>query len=91
MANHKSAIKRARQNDKRRERNTGLRSKARTEVKKAVDGITKAGSRDEAVKAYRTGEKALQKAASKGVIPKARASRKASRLAKAMNAKFATA
>ena len=88
MANHKSAIKRARQNDKRRERNTALRSTAKTEAKKALTTITGAGSREDALKALRAGEKALYKAVSKGVIPKSRASRKVARLAKAVNKKF---
>jgi small subunit ribosomal protein S20 len=88
VANHKSAVKRARQNDKRRARNTGLRSQAKTEGKKALLAITSATSRDEALKALQAGERALHKAVSKGVLPKERASRKVSRLATALNKKF---
>lgn len=89
MANHKSAIKRARQNDKRRARNTALRSKAKTEAKKGLTSILAAGSREDALKALRASEKALQKAVSKGVLPKERASRKVARLAATVNKKFA--
>lgn len=89
MANHKSAVKRARQNDKRRERNNALRSKAKTESKKALAAIAAASSREDALKALAVGERSLQKAVSKGVLPKERASRKVSRLAAAMNKKFA--
>ena len=91
MANHKSAVKRARQNKKRHERNTALRSKARTEAKKALDGIASAKTREEAETALRAGERALQKAVSKKVLAKERASRKTSRLASALNKKFAPA
>jgi small subunit ribosomal protein S20 len=91
VANHKSAIKRARQNEKRRERNQALRSKAKTETKKALEAITKAGSREDALKALRLAERAMHKAASKGVLPKERASRKTSRLAAAVDRKFAPA
>lgn len=91
MANHKSAIKRARQNQKRHLRNLGLKTSMRSAVKKAMEGIQKAGSRDEAVKALAAGEKALAKAASKGVIPRERASRKTARLAASINARFQAA
>jgi small subunit ribosomal protein S20 len=63
----------------------------KTELKKAVDTVVSATSRDEALKALAAGSKALQKAASKGVIPKNRASRTISRIAKKLNDKFATA
>ena len=88
MANHKSAIKRARQNDKRNARNSGLRSKAKTEAKKGIDGIKAAANRADALKALTAAERALQKAVSKGVMPKERASRKVARLASALNTKF---
>lgn len=91
MANHKSAIKRARQNDKRRARNNGLRSKAKTEAKKGTTGVLAASTREDALKALRAAERALQKAVSKGVVPKERASRKVARMAAALNKKFAGA
>lgn len=88
MANVKSAIKRARQNDKRRARNQALRTLAKTAAKKALEGITGAANRADGLKALMAGEKALQKAVSKGVLPKERASRKVARLAAALNKKF---
>lgn len=91
MANHKSAIKRARQNDKRRVRNSSLRAKARTEVKKALDAIKAAATSDDATKALRAGERALYKAVGKGVIAKETASRKVSRMALAIRTKFRAA
>ena len=88
MANHKSALKRARQSEKRHVRNLALKTSMKSLVKKALEGIQKAGSRDEALKALVAGEKALAKAASKGVIPRERARRKTSRMATAVNTRF---
>ncbi|HRK02493.1 MAG TPA: 30S ribosomal protein S20 [Oligoflexia bacterium] len=89
MANVKSAIKRARQNIKRRDRNQALRTTARSAAKKALDGIKAASTKEAAIIALREGERALQKAVSKGVWPKSRASRKVSRLAAAVTGRFA--
>ena len=44
MANHKSALKRNRQNIKRREANRVLRSGMRTQLKKAREEIQKGGA-----------------------------------------------
>lgn len=90
MANHKSAMKRARQNTKRRARNTAIRSHTKTLVKEALELIQKASSREEALAALCAGERVLQKAASKGAVPKTRASRKTSRLAALVERKFAS-
>ena len=83
MARHKSAEKRARQDLKRRERNRTLRSRTRGVVK-TLRAELEAGAPgiDEKL---RSAEGALRRAASKGVIPKRRASRLVSRLAKAKN------
>ena len=83
MARHKSAQKRARQDVKRRERNRTLRSRTRSVVK-SLRAELEAGAAglDEKL---REAESALRKAATKGVIPKRRASRQVSRLAKAKN------
>ncbi len=88
MANHKSAEKRARQSEKRREHNMIVRSATRTSVKKALEIIASATTREQALAALAQGERALQKAASKGVLPKERASRKTARLASAVKRKF---
>mgnify|MGYP001587093611 CR=1 FL=1 len=81
MANTKSSEKRARQSKHRELRNKNIRSKIRTVTKQAQSGIKNAKTRAEALPFLASAEKALQKAASKGVIPKKRASRKVSRLA----------
>ena len=81
MANHKSAEKRNRQNKIRNARNTHIRSTMRSLVKKLRIAI--ADGDTETAKA--TLEKAIpyiDKAATKGVIHKATASRKISRLSK---------
>jgi small subunit ribosomal protein S20 len=85
MANHKSALKRIRQNEKRREYNRAFRSRARTFVKKARTAID--GSDVQAAEeATRLAVQDLDRAASKGVIHKRNAARRKSRLMKQLNA-----
>jgi len=80
VANIKSQIKRNRTNEKRRTRNKGVRSEVKTRVKRAVaDAETSADDRDQSA---REAQKALGKAARKGVIHKNQAARRQSRLAK---------
>ena len=83
MARHKSAQKRARQDVKRRERNRTIRSRTRSVVK-TLRSELEAGAAG-VVEKLREAESALRRAATKGVIPKRRASRQVSRLAKAAN------
>ncbi len=83
MARHKSAQKRARQDVKRRERNRTIRTRTRSVVK-TLRSELEAGAASVAEK-LREAESSLRKAATKGVIPKRRASRQVSRLAKAAN------
>ncbi|MCK6580747.1 MAG: 30S ribosomal protein S20 [Anaerolineae bacterium] len=87
MANHKSAIKRIRQTEKRSERNRMIRTRARTFVKKARATLT-AGKPDlkAAELAIREAVQELDKAATKGVIHKRNAARRKSRLMLQMNA-----
>ena len=88
MANVKQAEKRNRQNIKRRERNRSNKSIVKTATAKAVDAIkTDAKS---AAKVLTESSAIIAKAAHKGAIPKGRASRKISRLAKALNKATAT-
>jgi len=82
LAQHKSAKKRARQSLKRRARNRGTRSAVRTGVK-AVR--TNADAGEDPTASLRSAEGLIRRAASKGVIPKKRASRQVSRLAKQAN------
>ena len=89
MANHKSALKRIRQNEKRRIRNKDVRSNVRTTVKKFDAAITAAiegGNFEAAEQLCRKAESDLHRAVSKGVMPRARAARKSSRLALRLNA-----
>jgi len=81
VARHKSAQKRARQDAKRRDRNRAVRARTRTVVKEARAEIEGGGGTVE--QQLKQAERALRRAASKGVIPKARASRLVSRLHKA--------
>lgn len=81
MANTKSAIKRIRQNEKRRMRNRLYKSQARTYIKKAFKSI-EGKNAQEAGAAALLAVKALDKAAQKGILHKNNASRRKSRLMK---------
>lgn len=85
MANHKSAKKRARQCLKRRDRNRHVRTGLNTVVRTTRTAIA-SGESEAAGTALRDVERALRKAASKGVISKKQASRRLSRLAKRAHA-----
>jgi len=81
LANIKSQIKRNRQNEKRRLRNRVYRGAARTFIRKANAAI-ESGNLDEARAAVLRAQKALDKAAEKGIIHKNNAARRKSRLMK---------
>ena len=85
MANIKSAIKRNKQNEKRRVRNRIVRGRARTSVKKALTGI-ESGNIEEARSATLVAISALDRAAQKGVIHKNNAARRKSRLMRHLSA-----
>ena len=85
MANIKSAIKRNKQNEKRRLRNRVYRGSARTFVARAR--VTLAGEDPKAAEAATLAAvTALDKAAQKGVIHKNNAARRKSRLMKRLAA-----
>ena len=85
MATHKSAEKRSRQNEKRRVRNTSVKSNIKTHVKSVLSATeTKDKKSSETVLAAAI--PAISKAAAKGVFHKKTASRKISRLTKKVNA-----
>lgn len=84
MATSQSAKKRIRQNEKRRKRNANVRSEVRTRLNQFTDAL-ESGDLKEAEARFRDVESQLDRAVSKGVIPKNRASRKTSRLAKRLN------
>lgn len=79
MANIKSAIKRARQNIKRRQHNASARSMYRTYVKNVLKAV-EAGNQELARDAYAKAQPVIDKAAGKGLIHKNKAARIKSRL-----------
>ncbi len=85
MANHKSALKRIRQSERRRKRNQHIRTQMRTMVKYCRDAF-ESGDSARASDAFKVAEREIRRAATKGVIPKQRADRRISRLAKHLNA-----
>ncbi len=81
MPQHKSAVKRVRQNEKRRQRNQSQRSKMKTLVKKALDTTEK----EEAEAAFKEASSYLDKMAAKGLVHKNFAARKKSKIADHVN------
>lgn len=79
MANHKSALKRIRQNEKRRENNRTFRNRTRTLIKQAREAIA-SGNVEEAREATQTAVRDLDKLASRGIIHNKNAARRKSRL-----------
>jgi small subunit ribosomal protein S20 len=79
LANTKSAIKRIKQNHKRRIRNRMFTGRARTFVRQARTSI-ESGTPEDARSATLTAISALDKAAEKGVIHKNNAARRKGRL-----------
>ena len=79
MANIKSAIKRARQNIKLRQHNASARSMFRTFVKNVVKAI-EAKQPELAKEAFAKAQPIIDKAVSKGLVHKNKASRIKSRL-----------
>ena len=84
MANIKSAKKRILTSAKRAERNKSIKYSVKTAVKK-VHAAIEAGDQAAAQEKLVAAETALSKAATKGVLHKNNASRKVSRLAKAVS------
>ncbi|MBC7235783.1 MAG: 30S ribosomal protein S20 [Chloroflexi bacterium] len=85
MANTRSALKRVRQDRKRRLRNMRVRSRMRTFVKKA-NALIVEGQKEEAIEAVRQAISEIDKAAQKGVIHPNNAARRKSRLMRRFNA-----
>lgn len=81
MANHKSAEKRIRQSERRRLRNKNARSRMRTVVKRFREAV-EGGDAEDATARFRAAEREVRKAATRGLIPRTRAGRTVSRLAK---------
>ncbi len=85
MANIKSAAKRARQAERRRQHNIALKSRMRTAMKKVVNAL-KSGDVKTAEECYRTAVPQIDKMAGKGLIQKNKAARHKSRMNKANKA-----
>jgi small subunit ribosomal protein S20 len=81
VANIKSAGKRARQAEKARKHNMGLRSLMRTKVKAVVKACD-AGDKDAAIAAYKDAVPVIDSMINKGIVTKNKASRHKSRLHK---------
>ena len=85
MANIKSAKKRILVNETKAARNKAIRSRVKTSIKKVEAAVT-AGDKAAAQAALLVAISEIDKATSKGVYHKNTASRKVSRLSKAVNA-----
>ncbi|MFQ5586197.1 MAG: 30S ribosomal protein S20 [Thermodesulfobacteriota bacterium] len=84
MATHKSAIKRYRQSLKGRERNNAVESAVKTATRKVNEAVV-GGNGEEAKQTLSAAVVLLDKAVSKGVLHRNNASRKISRLTRAVN------
>jgi small subunit ribosomal protein S20 len=85
MANIKSQKKRNLQNEKRHQRNVAAKSALKTSTKRVHTAVG-AGDGETAIAEQRAAARALDKAASKGMLHKRTVARKKSRLARAANA-----
>ena len=85
MANHFSALKRARQTEKRSDNNRANRSRLRTTLREFRESLAK-GDKQAAQQTFRQTVSALDKAIQKGVLHKNTASRYKTRLSARLNA-----
>ncbi len=84
LANIKSAIKRMRQEEKRRMRNKAVKSEVKTRIKSFLKAL-ESNNREEIEKLLREAVSTIDRAARKGVIHKNNAARKKSRLYSKLN------
>ncbi|HTK63309.1 MAG TPA: 30S ribosomal protein S20 [Pseudonocardia sp.] len=84
MANIKSQIKRVKTNEKRRLRNKSVKSSLRTAIRRFREAV-EAGDTEQIVERQRSASRALDKAASKGVIHANQAANKKASLARQVN------
>lgn len=84
MPRIKSAIKRVKTSEKSHMRNISYRSKIKTNIRKYNLALSEE-NQDETIKYFKDSVSILDKAVSKGILPKGAASRKKSRLAKKLN------
>ena len=83
MANHKSALKRAGQNERRRLRNKAVSTRVKNVVKDVRAAIGE--NAEDAVERLNAAKSVIDNAAKKGVLHKKTASRKISRLSRQVN------
>ncbi len=83
MANHKSAIKRARQNEIRRQRNRGVKTRVKG-ITKEVEAAALGENQETTTVKLKTAQSLIDKAAKKGVLHRRTAARKISRLSKSI-------
>ena len=84
MANHKSALKRARQNIVRQGRNRQTKTRIKNSMKAVILAIDEK-SQDIAIAALKSAQSVIHKASKRGVIHKNVASRKISHLQRQVN------
>ncbi len=84
MANIRSAIKRARQSEKRRARNRSIRTRVRNVSKQVVVAVA-AGDGAAAGNALTVAQSVIDRAAKRGVLHRRAAARRKSRLARRVN------
>ena len=85
MATHKSAIKRAKQSEVRRQRNRAVKTRVKNVVKEVRTAVAKK-SLEEAQAALKEAVPIIDQAASKGTLHHRAAARKISRLSKQVHA-----
>jgi len=81
LANHKSALKRAGQNEVRRLRNRSVKSRVKTVVKEVRQAVS-ADAGETVGTNFKVAQSAIDKAVKKGVLHKRTGARKIARLAK---------
>jgi len=84
LANHKSALKRARQNELSRLRNKAVKTRVKSTVKDVRFSVEESSNGDVIAK-LNAAQSLIDKASKKGVIHKNTAARKISRLSKLVN------
>ena len=84
MANHKSALKRARQNELSRLRNKAVKTRVKSIVKDVRFSVEESSNGDVKAKLI-AAQTLIDKASKKGVLHKKTAARKISRLSKLVN------
>ncbi len=84
LANHKSAIKRAKQNTIKQKRNNVVRTRVKNSVKQVQLAVSE-GNQESAESALNSAKSTIHKASKKGVMHDKNASRKISRLSTLVN------